>query len=41
MNENNDYIEQMIKKLQETKTNAEFLESLDSLMSGKRKNSAS
>jgi transcription termination factor Rho len=41
MNENNDYIEQMIKKLQETKTNAEFLESLDSLMSGKRKHSAS
>jgi len=41
MNENNDYIEQMIKKLQETKTNAEFLESLDSLISGKRKNSAS
>jgi len=41
MNENNDYIEQMIKKLQETKTNAEFLESLDSLMPGKRKNSAS
>lgn len=40
MNENNDYIEQMIKKLSETKTNADFLESLDSLLPAKRKTSA-
>lgn len=41
MNESHDFIETMIKKLKETKSNHEFLEKLDQSMQAKKKNSAS
>ena len=41
MNESHDFIESILKKLKETKTNAEFLEKLESNSQSKKKNPAS